>query len=155
VLLEDGKLAVDSRLPDLDRPLGEVLLAPTRIYAKQILSLTSEFAVKGIAHITGGGLTENLPRIFPTQCRARIHRQAWPIPPIFTLLAKMGRIEVEEMYRVFNMGIGLVVVVAPHLADGVIAKLSEVGDKGYFIGEMTADASGGQQVEYVGTDGGW
>nr|MBA2252454.1 phosphoribosylformylglycinamidine cyclo-ligase [Nitrospirales bacterium] len=153
VLLDDGKLTVDSRLTDLDLPLGEVLLTPTRIYAKQILALTSELAIKGIAHITGGGLTENLPRIFPAQCRARIQRQTWPIPTIFTVLAKMGGIEREEMYRVFNMGIGLVVIVAPHLADAAIAKLAALGDKGYVIGEMAVEESGHPLVEYVGTDG--
>lgn len=152
VLLDDGKLTVDSRLADLDLPLGEVLLTPTRIYAKQILALASELAIKGIAHITGGGLTENLPRIFPAQCRARIQRQTWPIPPIFTVLAKMGGIEREEMYRVFNMGIGLVVIVAPHLADAVIGKLAALGDKGYVIGEMATGESGHPLVEYVGTD---
>jgi phosphoribosylformylglycinamidine cyclo-ligase len=130
-----------------------VLLTPTRIYAKQILALTSEFSIKGIAHITGGGLTENLPRIFPAQSRALIRRQTWPIPRIFAVLAKMGGIEREEMYRVFNMGIGLVVIVAPHLADAVIAKLAVLGDKGYVIGEMAAEESGHPLVEYVGTDG--
>ena len=153
VLLDEGKLTVDSRLADLDLPLGEVLLTPTRIYAKQILALASEFSIKGIAHITGGGLTENLPRIFPVQSRALIRRQTWPIPRIFAVLAKMGGIEREEMYRVFNMGIGLVVIVAPHLADAVIAKLAALGDKGYVIGEMAAEKSGYPLVEYVGTDG--
>lgn len=153
VLLDDGKLTLASRLGELDRPLGEVLLTPTRIYAKQILALASECAIKGVAHITGGGLTENLPRIFPTRSRAIIRRRTWPVPPIFTVLAKMGKIEREEMYRVFNMGIGLVVIVAPHLAEAVIAKLAELGDKGYVIGEMAAEESGRPSVEYVGTDG--
>src|SRR5438477_206178 len=89
----------------------------------------AEAIVKGIAHITGGGLTENLPRIFPARSQARIDCRTWPVPPIFTVLSKMGRIEMNEMYRVFNMGIGLVVVVAPHLADAVMAKLATLGDK--------------------------
>jgi len=152
VLFDDGKLTVDSRPSDLDRPLGDVLLTPTRIYAKQIMALTRDCAIKGIAHITCGGLTESLPRIFPAQSRARIHRQAWPVPPIFALLAKMGRIETDEMHRVFNMGIGLVVVVAPQLADTVIATLATLGDKSYVIGEMAAEESGHPLVEYVGTD---
>src|SRR6184192_4012167 len=82
VLLEDGGLTVESRLSELDRPLGEVLLTPTRIYAKQILALAADYPIKGIAHITGGGLTENLPRILPADCQARVHRGAWPIPQI-------------------------------------------------------------------------
>lgn len=153
VLLDDGKLTVDSRLADLDLPLGEVLLTPTRIYAKQILALASELDIKGIAHITGGGLTENLPRIFPMQSRAIIRCQAWPIPPIFAVLQNMGRIERDEMYRVFNMGIGLVVIVAPTLADAVIAKLAALGDKGFVIGEMAPEESGHSLVEYVETHG--
>jgi phosphoribosylformylglycinamidine cyclo-ligase len=153
VLFDGGKLTVNSRLPDLDRPLGDMLLTPTRIYAKQILALTSAFDIKGIAHITGGGLTENLPRIFPAGCRARIQRSTWPIPPIFRLLENMGHIEREEMYRVFNMGIGLVIVVPPLLADGVMATLSELGDKSYVIGNMAVEESGLPPVEYVGTHG--
>ena len=152
VLLDDGKLTVESRLPELERPLGEVLLTPTRIYAKQILALTRDHAIKGIAHITGGGLTENLPRIFPAQTRARIDCRSWSVPPIFRLLKKMGRIEMDEMYRVFNMGIGLVVVVAPEIANAVIATLATLGDKAYVIGEMMAEESGHPPVEYVGTD---
>lgn len=153
VLLEDGGLTVESRVPDLDRPLGETLLTPTRIYAKQILTLAAEFQIKGIAHITGGGLTENVPRVLPAGCAARLHRGSWPVPPIFALLKKIGRIEVEEMYRVFNMGIGLVLVTSAGHADGVIARAAELGDKGYRIGEIVANKAGEQRVDYVGTDG--
>jgi phosphoribosylformylglycinamidine cyclo-ligase len=152
VLLDDGKLTIESRLVDLELPLGEVLLTPTRIYAKQILALTKELTIKGIAHITGGGLTENLPRIFPREMRARIQRRTWPIPPIFTVLQNMGRIERGEMYRVFNMGVGLVVIVAQRDANAVIAKLAALGDQAYVIGEMAAGASGHPLVEYVGPD---
>src|SRR4029079_2731085 len=106
-------LHVSWALPELDRPLGEVLLTPTRIYAKQILAMIKEFPIKGIAHITGGGITENLPRIFPQGVRARIYRTSWTSPPIFQALKKLGEVEREEMYRVFNMGIGLILVVPP------------------------------------------
>jgi len=153
VLLEDGGLTVESRASDLDRPLGETLLTPTRIYAKQILTLTAEFHIKGIAHITGGGLTENIPRILPAGCLARLHRGAWPVPPIFSLLKKIGRIEGEEMYRVFNMGIGLVLVTTTSQADGLISRAAELGDKGYKIGEIVTAGAGDRRVDYVGTDG--
>lgn len=145
-LFEDGKLDVRSKLVDLDRPLGEVLLTPTRIYAKQVLALAAEFPIKAIAHITGGGLTENLPRVFPNGCRARILRGAWTVPPIFSLIKKIGRVDEIEMYRVFNMGIGLVLVVSAQDADAVVAKAGTLGDKGYVIGEMVAGEPG---VEYV------
>ena len=146
-LFEDGGLNVRSKLVDLDRPLGDVLLTPTRIYAKQVLTMVAEFPVKGIAHITGGGLTENLPRVFPGNCRAHLRRGSWPVPPIFSLIRKIGRVDDAEMHRVFNMGIGLVVIVPARDAESVIAKAATLGDKGYVIGEMVSGEPG---VEYVG-----
>jgi len=134
----------------LDRPLGEVLLTPTRIYAKQILAIIKEFPIKGIAHITGGGITENLPRIFPQGVRARIDRTAWTSPPIFQALRRLGEIEREEMYRVFNMGIGLILVVPPQSAHAVLKKAGELGDRGWQIGEIVASSGAEPEVEYVG-----
>jgi len=150
VLLEDGGLTVKSRISDLDQPLGEVLLTPTRIYAKQILALAADYPIKGIAHITGGGLTENLPRILPKGCRARVHRGAWPVPPIFQVLRKMGKVDDEELYRVFNMGIGLALVVSANHVEKLIARAAELGDRGYRIGEIVASEPDGKRVEYVG-----
>jgi phosphoribosylformylglycinamidine cyclo-ligase len=149
VLFEDQKLTVESRLPELDRSLGEVLLTPTRIYAKQILTLAKEFPVKGIAHITGGGLTENLPRIIPQGCSASVRRAAWPVPPIFQVIAKLGAVEVDEQYRVFNMGIGLVLVIPPEHAEAVIARAKDLGDHAYHIGEITGGSTGEPEVTYV------
>jgi phosphoribosylformylglycinamidine cyclo-ligase len=151
VLFDDGGLKVESRLSDLDRSLGEVLLEPTRIYAKQILTLAAEFPVRGIAHITGGGLTENVPRVLPAGCRARIHRGSWPVPPLFNVIKKIGRVETDEMCRVFNMGIGLVLVVPADRADALIARARELGDQGCRIGEIVEDA-GPPQVDYVEAD---
>ncbi len=139
VLFQDGGYTVESRLPELDRPLGEVLLTPTRIYVKQVLALAADHPIKGIAHITGGGLTENLPRIFPKGCRAKIRRGTWPIPPIFEVIRKQGRVEVEEMYRVFNMGLGVVLITAPEHADGIMARAVALGERAYRVGEMVQD----------------
>ncbi len=150
VLLEDGGLTVKSRISDLDQPLGEVLLTPTRIYAKQILALAADYPIKGLAHITGGGLTENLPRILPKGCRARVHRGAWPVPPIFQVLRKMGKVDEEELYRVFNMGIGLALVVSANHVEQLIARAAELGDRGYRIGEIVASEPDEKRVEYVG-----
>ena len=150
VLLEDGGLTVKSRISDLDQPLGEVLLTPTRIYAKQILALAADYPIKGLAHITGGGLSENLPRILPKGCRARVHRGAWPVPPIFQVLRKMGKVDEEELYRVFNMGIGLALVVSANHVEKLIARAAELGDRGYRIGEIVASEPDGTRVEYVG-----
>jgi phosphoribosylformylglycinamidine cyclo-ligase len=127
--------------------LGEVLLTPTRIYAKQILALAADLPIKGIAHITGGGITENLPRILPENCRARLDRGMWPAPPIFRVLRTMGNLDEEEMYRVFNMGIGLVLVTAVEHADKLMTAAFKLGDHGYRIGKIVHGKVG---VEYVG-----
>ena len=149
VLLDEGKLSLASKPADLDRTLGEALLAPTRIYAKQILTLAAECHIKGIAHITGGGLTENLPRVLPDGCVAQLKRGAWPVAPLFAMLAKLGKVEQEEMYRVFNMGIGLVLVVPSDQAEAVIRRAVELGDRGYRIGEIVKGPAGEKSVAYV------
>ena len=150
VLFEKSRLTVESVLPELGGALGETLLTPTRIYAKQVLSLAEACPIKGIAHITGGGITENLPRVFPTRCGARIRRGSWPVLPIFQAIQERGDVELGEMYRVFNMGIGLILVVAPEHVDRVMAKAVELGDRAYHIGEMVAQTTDEGVVEYVG-----
>jgi phosphoribosylformylglycinamidine cyclo-ligase len=149
VLFEQAKLTAESLLPELDLAVGEVLLAPTRIYAKQILSLIREHPIKGIAHITGGGITENLPRIFPEGVGARISRKAWPVPPIFDVIRRLGSVNLDEMYRVFNMGIGLIMVVPPDSVAAVLAQAATLGDRGWLIGEMVSSVGGRPEVEYV------
>jgi len=149
VFFEKEKLTVGATLPELDRPLGEVLLTPTRIYAKQILALVTEFRIKGIAHITGGGITENLPRIFSKGVRAKIDRKAWSVPPIFQVLSRLGQVEREEMFRVCNMGIGLILVVPSQSATAVLKKAQELGDRGWKIGEIVASSGNEPEVEYV------
>jgi phosphoribosylformylglycinamidine cyclo-ligase len=150
VLFEQAQLTVTSRMPGLDQSVGEVLLTPTRIYAKQILTLIHEFPIKGIAHITGGGITENLPRVFPPGVRAQLQRKAWPVPPIFDLIAARGAVAREEMYRVFNMGIGLILVVPSDVAEAVVQRVTPLGDRGYRIGGIVSAKDGGPLVEYVG-----
>jgi phosphoribosylformylglycinamidine cyclo-ligase len=149
VLFEQANLTVTSRMPELDRPVGEVLLTPTRIYAKQVLTLIQEYSIKGIAHITGGGITENLPRVFPPGVRAQVERSGWNIPPIFDVIAKLGAVTLDEMYRVFNMGIGLILVVPPDAADAVMQRATALGDRGYRIGSIMSANDGGPLVEYV------
>ncbi|GMV48793.1 MAG: phosphoribosylformylglycinamidine cyclo-ligase [Nitrospira sp.] len=150
VLFEKSGLTVDSQVPELGGTLGDTLLTPTRIYAKQILALAEAYPIKGIAHITGGGITENLPRVFPPHCGARIQRGAWPVLPVFHLIQERGGVSAEEMARVFNMGIGLVLVVAPEHADQVMAKAIELGDRAYRMGEIVTQAAEEGVVDYVG-----
>jgi phosphoribosylformylglycinamidine cyclo-ligase len=149
VLFEQAKLTVASRLSELEGSIGEVLLTPTRIYAKQILALVEQFPIKGIAHITGGGITENLPRVFPNGVRAKIARTAWSVPPIFDVMSRLGQIDREEMYRVFNMGIGLILVVPPDSVSGVLARAAALGDRGWQIGEIVSSIGEAPEVEYV------
>ena len=127
--------------PDLNadfhgRPLGEVLLEPTRIYVKPLLGLMKRLPVKGMAHITGGGLVENVPRVLPQGCDALLLRSSWPRPPLFDWLAREGGVEEAEMLRVFNCGIGMVVVVAAGDADKAVQQLEAAGERVFRIGEI-------------------
>ncbi len=149
VLFDQAKLTADSRLSELDRSIGEVLLTPTRIYAKQILALREQFPIKGIAHITGGGITENLPRVFPKGVRARITRTAWPVPPIFDVIGRLGQVDRDEMYRVFNMGVGLILVVSPDSVAGVLDRAALLGDQGWPIGEIVEAKDKELEVDYA------
>ncbi len=123
------------------RPFADVLMAPTRIYVKPMLKLLQAGGVKGIAHITGGGLVGNVPRILPDGVQARLHRDAWTWQPLFAWLQATGAIADAEMFRVFNAGIGLVVVVAPERADAAIATLRDAGEAALRIGEIVERAA--------------
>ena len=122
--------------------IGEVLLEPTRIYVKPIVKLLSLYKVKKVvramAHITGGGLIGNIPRVLPNTCNAVIKKSSWPVPPVFSFLQNTGPIEEDEMFRVFNMGIGFVLIVAPDFADSITKKLKRYGEKVFKIGTITA-----------------
>ncbi len=122
----------------LSVPLGEELLRPTRIYVRPVLELLGEFPVKGLAHITGGGLIDNIPRVLPTECRASLDLDAWPRPEIFRLIERIGEIEPTEMLRTFNCGIGMVVVIRDEHADEVVERLKGIGEQAYRIGGVLA-----------------
>ncbi len=118
--------------------LGDVLLEPTRIYVRSIVKLLSQYKVKkvvhGMAHITGGGLLGNIPRVLPKTCDAVLKKESWPKHKIFSFLQAKGPIEESEMYRVFNMGVGFVLIVAEDFADSIAARLTRYGEKVYKIG---------------------
>ncbi|MRI35351.1 phosphoribosylformylglycinamidine cyclo-ligase [Endozoicomonas sp. OPT23] len=128
------------------KPLSEALLAPTRIYVKSLLQLQKEMPLHALAHITGGGLTENLPRVIPEGCRAVIDTQSWDIPEVFRFLQKGGNIAQSEMYLTFNCGVGMVVCVAKEQAEQAVARLNELGEEAFIIGHM--EAGEGDQVVY-------
>jgi phosphoribosylformylglycinamidine cyclo-ligase len=129
-------LKVSDRLPDSLKTVGEELLTPTRIYVKIIKEALKRVKIKGLAHITGGGLTGNIPRILPQGLSVRVYPGNWPVPAIFKLLADKGGIESDEMYRVFNMGIGMVMVVAPSATGQLMRTLSRLDEKAYLMGEV-------------------
>jgi len=131
------------------RALSEVMLEPTRIYVKPVLKLVRGIAVKGLAHITGGGLLENVPRIMPARLAARIERAAWNLPPLFQWLKQEGNIADAELYRVFNCGIGMVAVVAPADAAAAVKTLNAAGETAWRIGRIERRGKNGAQVVIV------
>lgn len=141
-IVREKKLQLDRVYPQLDakRTLGEMLLTPTRIYAKNIVSLLRGYKVKrpvgGMAHITGGGLPGNVNRALPNDLNARIERSAWKVPPLFEFLQKHGCVDRDEMFRVFNMGVGYVLIVRPHFADAAADKLRRLGEEVFILGEV-------------------
>lgn len=136
-LLEVAGYGVDSYLPELGCTVGEELLKPTVIYVPVVLPLLEDgVPIKGMAHITGGGLVENIPRILPPGTAARLHSASWPVPPVFKLIARIGRVEQEEMRRTFNMGIGMVLVVNAGQADNVLSRLGRSGVRAGVIGRI-------------------
>uniref|UniRef100_B1XRT4 Phosphoribosylformylglycinamidine cyclo-ligase n=1 Tax=Polynucleobacter necessarius subsp. necessarius (strain STIR1) TaxID=452638 RepID=B1XRT4_POLNS len=118
------------------RPLGDVVMAPTEIYVKPLLTLISEINVKGMAHITGGGLVDNVPRVLPENIQAVLHRDSWQMPELFRWLQMKGGVADAEMVRVFNCGIGMVVIVSPDQADAAIKSLTAQGLKAWTVGEV-------------------
>lgn len=133
---------VDSRFPELSNTLGEELLKPTRIYVKTVLELLKKHEIKGIAHITGGGFIENIPRTIPQGLKARIQLGSWPILPIFNLMKDLGNIEDKALYNTFNMGIGLVLIVDNSMADEILKTLESMGEKAYIIGDIDTGEGG-------------
>lgn len=141
-IIKQKKLKLDKVYDELetDRTLGEVLLEPTRIYAKQIVTLLRGYKVKrpigGMAHITGGGLPGNVNRALGDDQNAKIDLKSWPVPPLFRFLQKHGNVDKDEMFRVFNMGIGYILIVRPHFAEAVADKLRRLGEDVFTLGEI-------------------
>lgn len=142
VLLDAGRLKLHQQVPDLGRSLGEELLEPTRIYANMTRALFAKYAIKGAAHITGGGIPGNLPRILPEGRRAWISRRSWPVPPVFDLIQKIGRVSRDEMDRTFNNGLGMILVVGKQQVDGITSMLKKMRERHFMIGEIKKGKGG-------------
>ena len=130
-------LEVDSHVPELGTTIGEALITPTRIYSETIQSLVRDLPIQGLAHITGGGIMDNIIRVIPQACGIAIKKGSWEIPPIFPFLQQAGNVEEKEMMRTFNNGIGLVAVVPEESAQEVLNRLTGSGEKAWAIGEVT------------------
>jgi phosphoribosylformylglycinamidine cyclo-ligase len=146
VLFDAAGLRPDAFLPEVGATVGDALLSPHRSYLNAIKPLLDTRLIKGMAHITGGGITENLPRILPDGTAASIDRNAWAIPPLFALLQERGGIDSGEMFRAFNMGIGLIVACAHADAEAVVQALRSSGSAPVLIGRVT---SGDRAVNYT------
>ncbi|HIU47494.1 MAG TPA: phosphoribosylformylglycinamidine cyclo-ligase [Candidatus Fimadaptatus faecigallinarum] len=133
--------------PELGCSLADELLRPTRIYVRTIKELISRFTIKGIAHITGGGFIENIPRILPDGLTARIDRGSWPVQPIFTMMQRISGMKDEQIYNTFNMGIGMVLAVDSEEVDAVVCAANSLGEKAFVIGEVIESADGGKGVK--------
>lgn len=121
---------------DGDKTLREAIIAPTRLYVKPVLAALKQFEIKGMAHITGGGITENVPRVLPENCVAQIDAKSWTLPKLFQWLQTVGNVQTQEMYRTFNCGIGMVVIVSPENADAAEKLFAEQGETVYRLGAI-------------------
>ena len=145
-IMEVNGLSYDSPAPS-GGTLGQWLMTPTRLYVRSCLAaLRKHSGIKALAHITGGGLLENIPRVLQENLGIHIFHNAWELPPVFAWLHDLGGLDVQEMYRTFNCGIGMVVIVSPEEADAAIATLKEVGETVYWLGEVTAYRGEGERV---------
>lgn len=145
VFFEAGKMDASTYIPEIGTSIGEELLKPTQIYVKAFNALNGKIKIKGIAHITGGGIPGNLPRIFPEGVGAVLHRNSWPEPPVFKLIGDMGNIPVEDMRNTFNLGIGYIIVVSEEKASTAVSVLKDAGFVSYLIGSVV---KGRQAVIY-------
>jgi phosphoribosylformylglycinamidine cyclo-ligase len=149
VLLDYHKMDLGKRVEEIGGVLGEELLRPTKIYVKTILNLVRDFNIGGIAHITGGGITDNLPRIVPRGYKAVVHRGTWEIPPIFAFLKEKGNIPEEEMLRTFNNGIGMILIVRTKETEDILVRLNSLGQKAFVIGEIGKAEREQESIEFV------
>ncbi len=136
ICFADHRLTVDQYFAELGCTLGEELLKPTKIYVQSVLKVLKNYRLNGMVHNTGGGFIDNIPRILPKGYKAVLDPSAWPVPPIFTFLQRLGEIPMTEMYRTFNMGIGLLVVVNEEKATDIRHHFQAVGEEAFIIGEI-------------------
>ena len=151
ICLEELNLSVNDNVKELGCTLGEELLRPTRIYVESVLKVIRNHKINGLVHNTGGGFLDNVPRILPAGCKAIIDPESWEKPPIFEFLQKNGNVSTEEMYRTFNMGIGLMVIVKEEAIEDVMQQFEAFGETPSIIGEVVqVDNKNGERVSITG-----
>lgn len=151
ICFEELGRQVDDYIKELDCTLGDELLRPTRIYVESVLNILRGYKINGLIHNTGGGFIDNVPRVLPAGCKAVIDSRAWSVPPIFTFLQENGNIPSAEMYRTFNMGIGMMAIVDDEIVEDVLQQFTALGETPYVIGEILAtDDDDGEWVTIKG-----
>jgi phosphoribosylformylglycinamidine cyclo-ligase len=146
VLIEREGMSLTKRVPELGRPLGDALLAPHRCYLRTLAPLLEKGWISALVHVTGGGITENTPRVLPAGCRAEVRLGSWPVPPVFELIRRLGRVPEGDMLRTFNMGVGMLAIVPPRYADRVTGALRRKREKFWIVGRI---ARGRPSVKYL------
>jgi phosphoribosylformylglycinamidine cyclo-ligase len=150
-IIEQQGWKLDERFPSLGKTLGAELLEPTKIYVRSLLPLVQERQIKGLAHITGGGLLETIPWVLPEGCHAIIDAARWELPSIFLLLQEGGQIAPEEMSRTFNCGVGMAALVSPDAVGPVVSALKGAGETAFEIGRIEEGARGCSVQGQIGT----
>ena len=149
ICFETLNLKIDSHVPELGCTIGEELIKPTKIYSEIILGIIRDLHILGLAHITGGGITDNLLRIIPKTCKVVMHKGSWEVPPVFSFLQKAGNIEDQEMMRTFNNGIGMIAVVREAITQELLDRLAAMNEKAFIIGEIIEDKKSKEQLVWA------
>ncbi|MFO7556777.1 MAG: phosphoribosylformylglycinamidine cyclo-ligase [Desulfobacterales bacterium] len=142
-------LKIDTHVPELGRTIGEELLTPTRIYSETVHSIIKDLPVFGLAHITGGGITDNIVRVIPDGCSVLLRRNSWDVPPVFTYLQRAGNISEKEMMRTFNNGVGMVAVVREKSTQEILDRLIAMKENAFVIGKVIEKKGAGDKVQWV------
>jgi phosphoribosylformylglycinamidine cyclo-ligase len=143
------KLKVDTHIQEFGQTLGETLLTPTKIYSESIRALIRDLPILGLAHITGGGIVDNIVRIIPKACRVILKKHSWEIPPVFSFLQSAGKLSEKEMARTFNNGIGLIAVVPENAVSEVLQRLKALNEKAYVIGEIGERKKSASKIQWI------
>jgi len=143
------KLKIDDYVPELGKSLGEELIIPTKIYSDTIYRIHRDIPILGLAHITGGGIGDNILRIIPKSCNVAIRKGSWDVPPVFSFLQQAGKISEKEMLRTFNNGIGMIAVLSEEVVQDVLERLIAMGEKSYIIGEIVERKNSDTRIEWL------